>query len=327
MFCSIFLFGATVDSLNWVNDAVFKEELYWRDISDLTLSLTDVLIDAETFIDAVYFQGTLNIKVAEKEFRYEIAFVFDQEESLEVAYKRELHKIVRYANPLWFAQKESFAIAYVEPNGFWLKGSANQLLSKGALVSFVDYQERVFALANVTNYFEENALYEIAPIWAKRSLMRGMEVGKEGRIPKTIKVASPFSLDGFGLNVNFSFRIPNTLSDFILEARVGSSYQLESPFVLFGVGLQKEFALSSLTPKLNNFRLGGELGLLVGLSSGNFLYGAKSNLNIIRQSGPSFFWGFSLGYSYVVGLVEEQSVTFLANEKALTISPIVGWLW
>jgi hypothetical protein len=326
IFCSLNLFGATFDSLNKLSDAVFKEDLSWRDISDLTLYLSDVSLDTETFDDGIYFKGTLNIKVAEKEFKYEIAFVFDQKETLEVAYERELHTIVRYANHLWFDQKEPFAIAYVEPNGFWLRGANNQLLAKGSLISLVDYKNNEFALANVTAYFAESALYELAPIWAKRSLIRGMEVSKV-RLPKTIKVTTPFSLDNFGLNVNFSFRIPNTLSSFTLEAKIGSSYQVVNPYVLLAVGLQKEFALSSLTPKLINYRVEGELGLLAGLTSDNFLYGTKVNLNIIRQSGPSFFWGFSMGYSYLVELVEKQSVTFLANEKALTISPIVGWLW
>ena len=180
------------------------------------------------------------------------------------------------------------------------------------MISIVDYQDRVFALANVANYFTEGALYELAPIWAKRSLIRGMEVSKV-RLPKTIKVTTPFSLDNFGLNVNFSFRIPNTLSSFTLEAKIGSSYQVVNPYVLLAVGLQKEFALSSLTPKLINYRVEGELGLLAGLSSNNFLYGTKVNLNIIRQSGPSL--GFSMGYSYLVQLVDKQSFTFLANEK------------
>jgi hypothetical protein len=326
IFCSISLFGATFDSLNKISYAVFKEDLSWRDISDLTLYLSDVSLDTETFDNAVYFKGTLNIKVAKNDFIYEIAFVFDQKEALETAYNRELQTIVRYANQLWFEQKESSSIAYVEPNGFWLRDSNNKLLVKGSLISIVDYQDRVFALANVANYFTEGALYELAPIWAKRSLIRGMEVSKV-RLPKTIKVTTPFSLDNFGLNVNFSFRIPNTLSSFTLEAKIGSSYQVVNPYVLLAVGLQKEFALSSLTPKLINYRVEGELGLLAGLSSNNFLYGTKVNLNIIRQSGPSFFWGFSMGYSYLVQLVDKQSFTFLANEKALTISPIVGWLW
>lgn len=326
IFCSISLFGATIDSLNRISDAVFKEELSWRDISDLTLYLSDVFLDTETFDSATYFKGTLNIKVEKKDFAYEIAFVFDEKEALETAYERELYALVRYANHLWFDQKEPFAIAYVEPNGYWLRGGSNQLLSKGSLISIVDYQQRVFALANVTNYFAESALYEITPIWAKRSLIRGMEVDQV-RLPKSIKITTPFSLDGFALNVNFSFRIPNTLSSFSLEAKVGSSYQVIKPYVLVGAGLQKEFALSSLTPKLTNYRVEGELGLLVGLSDNNFLYGAKANLNLIRQSGPSFFWGFSIGYSYLVKLINKQSFTFLANEKALTISPIVGWLW
>jgi hypothetical protein len=326
IFCSISLFGATFDSLNKISDAIFREELSWRDISAVTLYLSDASLDAETFDDSLYFKGTLNIKVAEKEFRYEIAFVFNQKEALEVAYERELHTIVRYANYLWFDQEKPFAIAYVEPNGFWLRGTDNQLLAKGSLISLVDYKNSEFALLNVTNYFAESALYEIAPIWAKRPLMRAMEVGKV-RQPKSIKITTPFSLDSFGLSVNFNFRIPNTLSSFTLEAKVGSSYQVVNPYAFLAVGLKKEFALSSLTPKLINYRVEGELGLLAGLASDNFLYGAKVNLNIIRQSGPSFFWGLSIGYSYLVELVEKQSVTFLANEKALTISPIVGWLW
>ncbi len=88
IFCSISLFGATFDSLNRISDAVFREELSWRDLSDLTLYLSDVSLDAETFDDGFYFKGTLNIKVAEKEFKYEIAFVFEQKEALEVAYER-----------------------------------------------------------------------------------------------------------------------------------------------------------------------------------------------------------------------------------------------
>ena len=78
IFCSISLFGATFDSLNKLSYAVFKEDLSWRDISDLTLYLSDVSLDTETFDNAVYFKGTLNIKVAKNDFIYEIAFVFNQ---------------------------------------------------------------------------------------------------------------------------------------------------------------------------------------------------------------------------------------------------------
>lgn len=329
-----------------VVQTVFAEELDWRLSFDeqMNVVISDVAVDIETFPGFQLLTLQIAPKVDGETHRFTLAFLVEASQDPLGRLESELRAVVRQNIELWFPPLSPLRINHALPSGYW---TLPQTVAPavGQRLSVVDAAGGAIGLMVVADRFtyppdddEGSDVIEVLPIWASRPITEGMSL-VENPVQVDLEIAPVFSLDRLGVNLFSRFPLHNSLLGLSLQADLAYNRGDRSLELLVFTGLTRAFSLGELARSPGrigswwmNLRVGVDTNLGVGVrmednGSADVLFGAKATLKVLHQFSRTFFWGVGAGYRYIAAIEAGSVAGIQGNERGITVSPILGWMW
>ena len=334
------------DRMAVVARSVLSEELDWLFVFDakaldsLVFVLDDTTRDDDTFSGASLYRTTFSH--GSKQFP--LAFLVRQGERFEEVWSRTLRACVRENLPEIFSVPGAPTITHALPSGYWV-ATGDEQLRKGRRVPVKDVLGRTIALMTVADRFvhqeegqEDTPVVELLPVWASRPITKGMGLSLTGA-GSSWSIAPTVSSGRAGARLGYEGSLPSSL--FRFSAAATGAYRWDDAHVelMLLAGISRGFSFGELTRDPDrigqwwtNLHLDGKVHVGFGIELSDstqvrFLYGADAQIEFSHHDSSRFFWGVGIGYRYVA-VRENGSVSSIqSNERGITLSPTIGWLW
>lgn len=335
--------GITGERLDQLTQSVVKSEFSWLSGNEtVKASVDDHVLDDTTFMPSYLLEVQLTISWKAESVNRSLAFLFDDFDSWEPEYVRRLRTLLRANSGRLFLEDDQSAITDVHDSGYWMVKDTPY--DTGTRLWVRDYQGKPIAhlvVEDVFSFVGEDGLssdvMELTPLWSTRPLVAGMPLDRRTDI--SFRLGVPFSLDRLGVEWEMDIPIASTL--FRFAGKIGVEHNIDTADyeLLASFGFNRHIALAEFSKKTNdlgswwtNIQLISGMYLSAGMlieptGTTRFLYGGEGYFGIGHRSTAHWYWALSAGYRYRVLLTDTGAIGVQGNEKGITLSPSIGWVW
>lgn len=335
--------GITDVRLDQLTQSVVESEFSWLSGSDMVEATVDGhILDDTTFMPSYLLEVQLTISWRERSVERALAFLFDDPDSWEASYEHRLRTLLRANSGVLLLEEGRSAITDVHDSGYWMAKDAPH--DKGTRLWVRDYQGKPIAHVVVEDVFSyvgddgsSSTVMEMTPLWSDRPLVAGMPLDRRTDI--SFRIGVPLSLDRVGVDLDLDVPIPSTM--FRFSGKIGVERMIDTADyeLLVSLGFNRHISLAEFSKRTDdlgswwtNIQLVAGMYLSAGMSieptgSIRFLYGGEGYLGIGHRSTAHWYWALSAGYRYRALLTDNGAIGVQGNEKGITLSPSIGWVW
>jgi len=312
-------------------EEVFLRELGWKiDYANkVSVELKNLSLNRDIFIDKEYFSAILSVTADRTTNSLEFSFLIGEDQEFLKLYEKKLVDLIRENSYRWFDLESEYKIDDVLEAGFWSVAEQESFFV-GERIFLEDYRKNAIGLLTVSDKqnFENKTLYELKPLWAKQSIIKGMPLSAN-----MDKGSSAVSLHLFvnkiGISFSYDTYFKGSLFRFVGEAEASVDFYSYAVQTLFYGGFLRTLSLGSLAKKESigkwwtNISFTAAVKLGVGFAKEgqfNFIYGTKGTLVFSYHSCARLFYSIGLSYRYLFD-------SYVSDLESLSIVSSIGWLW
>ncbi len=333
----------TFEAIEEITKQTVRSEFDWYE-DELTpfVEILDFTIDDDTFVGKTMLSVDVLLTKKENKLQRTVALLIEQEGSWKQLYTERLRTLLWDNSAALFSDEDSLSITDAGDSGYWTTRS-NDLLVKGREFWVPSSDESLLARLVVFDTFtyadgdDRVKVVELVPVWSKRPIIGGMPLERSHTI--STRMQFPVSLERLGFELSSDIAISKSLIK--LTGKLGIDRQLsEANYELTAsLGMVRRVSLGffanrrgSLGSWWTNLQLSTGMHLQGGVllqNSGNhrFLYGGEVYIELGHQSSARFYWGMAIAYRYRAYIEHQQAISMQSNERGITLSPTIGWVW